>query len=438
MAALLLPSSRAAICSPFRFVKNHPALHFALLLLAFAIPARAADPLTVEERLRALEAKVGTLELENAALRQQLAAPPAPPPAPHATENHDRPPAPAPSLVVPRGNETRLTISGYMQMQAEFGGTGDARYAGAADRLYMRRARLGIAGDFPGNIDFRVEGEYGAGAIGAATGLKVQANEIFINWSRYPAANIRVGQLKTAYSTELLGTEYKGAIIERSLGAERIGDGRQLAAEATGDLFHQRVSYILLVGNGNGSNSSANDNSKFLTSAHVEAVVHDSPAAGHLLVGGGVLHSTDAAVTKLGPGFDSVPGGAIDNIFAGTREGWGLDASWHLGLFDFSTEMLQMHYRPVNRLPTASFNSRSWQMTAAYFIVPAFLQVGVRRAHFDPNTSLTGNSTESWWFGLNYYVKGDYMKIMADYLVSHAPDLPNDHGRFLTRFQIVY
>jgi hypothetical protein len=30
------------------------------------------------------------------------------------------------------------------------------------------------------------------------------------------------------------------------------------------------------------------------------------------------------------------------------------------------------------------------------------------------------------------------MKIMADYLLSHAPDLPDDHGRFLTRFQIVY
>ena len=406
-----------------------------MLLLALAAPARAAEPLSVEDRLRALEAKVDMLEQENAALRQLHAAPP---PAPFATDNLEQPPTPVLQTVVPRGHETRITIGGYMQVQAEFGGVGDARYAGVTDRIYFRRARLNVSGDFPGNIDFRVEAEYGAGAIGALTGLRVQPNEVFINWNRFPAANIRLGQLKTAYSAELLGVEYNGAMIERSLGAERIGDGRQLAAEVTGSVFNQRVNYIVLVGNGNGINTSTNDNSKFLQSAHLDAVVHDSPAAGHLVVGGDVLHSTDAAVTKLGPGFASVTGGMVDNLFAGTRDGWGLDATWKVGLFDLSTEMLQMRYRPVNRIPAASFLSRSWHVTASYFIVPAILQAAVRREHFDPNTALTGNSTENWWVGFNYYLKGDYMRIMADYIFGQSPGLPNDHGRLLTRFQIVY
>jgi phosphate-selective porin len=421
-------------------VKLLPAFTATLLLLASA--ARAAELPSVEDRLRALEAKVGALEQENTALRRQLTAPPAasssPRPATIADQDRVSAKATAPVVVVPSGHETRLAIGGYIQAQAEFGDAGDARFAGTNDRIYFRRARLNVSGSFAEHFDFKIDGEYGAYTNQAATGLRMQANEIFINWNRYPAANLRIGQLKTAFSAELLSVEYKGSIIERTLGAERVGDGRQLAMEVLGELFNGRVNYIVLAGNGNGANSSANDNSKFLQSAHVDVVVHDSKAAGHLNIGAGVLHSTDNGISKLGPGFDAAPGGTIDNLFVGTRDGWGLDAAWHFSLFDLSTELLRMRYHPVNRVPDASFFSESWQVTASYFIVPSHFQAAVRRDHFDPNTTLAGNATDNWWLGLNYYLKGDDVKFMVDYLVGHPASLPHDHGRVFTRFQIVY
>ncbi len=423
-------------------MKNLSALPATFLLLAVISATHAAEPLGIEERFHALEARIDRLEQENAALRRQLAASPAGPAplSPLSSAEHDRASAKAipPVVVVPTGHESRLAIGGYTQIQAEFGDAGDARFAGVADRIYFRRSRLNVTGSFAEHFDFKVEGEYGGYTNAATTGLRMQANEIFINWSRYPAANIRLGQLKSAFSAELLSVEYKGAIIERTIGAERISDGRQLAAEVIGELFHGRVNYLVLAGNGNGANSSANDNSKFLQSAHVEVVVHDSPAAGRLVIGADGLHSTDTGLTKLGPGFDAVAGGAADNLFTGTRDGWGFDTSWHLNRFDLTSEVLHMRYRPVNRVPAASFLAESWHVTASYFVVPTQWQAAIRREHFDPNTALAGNSTDNTWLGLNYYLKGDDLKFMIDYLFGRPAGLPHDHGRLFTRFQVLY
>ncbi len=395
---------------------------------------RAADVPSLEDRLRALEARVGTLEQENAALRHRLGENPAPAASLTSGENSATPAA----VVAPFGTETRLVIGGYTQMQAEFGGTGDARFNGAGDRIYARRMRLFLAGAFAEHFEFRVEGEFGANSVVPGTGLRAQANEILLGWTRYPAATIRVGQLKPAFSGELLSTDYKGVLIERSLGAERIGDARQVGIGVNGDFLGGRAGYYGFVGNGTGANASANDNRKFLQDARVYAVPVDSAATGKLTLGADVLHSTDAGLSKLGPGFDSVAGGALDNLFTGTRDGWGVDAAWHFGLLDLSTELLHMRYRPVNAIPARSFESESWQLTAAYYLVPHTFQAAVRREHFDPNLSLRGDATDNWMTGVTYYIKGDDLRLMVDYLFGHAAGLIGDQGRLLTRFQIVY
>lgn len=384
------------------------------------VAAHAADSGSLEARLRALELKVDGLQQENTVLRRELGA------------------AEPPTAIRPFGQETHLVIGGFTQMQAEFGGTGDARFSGATDRIYARRSRLAIAGSFKEHFEFRIEGEFGASSVTPGTGLRAQANEIMFGWNRYPAANVRLGQLKAAFSAELLATEYKGPLIERSLGAERLGDGRQLGAAVNGDFFGQRLGYLVFVGNGNGSNSSANDNRKFLQSARLYAVAFDSASAGKLTVGTDALHSTDAGLAKLGPGFDNVPGGALDNLFTGTRDGWGFDASWHLGLFEVSTEFLRMRYRPVNAIPAREFLAEAWQLTASYFLIPHKLQAAFRRENFDPNHGLHGDSTDNWLVGLSYYLKGDDLRIMVDYLFGHAAGLTGDQGRLLTRFQVVY
>ena len=218
-----------------------------LLGLAAVAPLRAADAPSLEERLRALEAKVDTLEKENTDLRRALgvtnverlsgATAPA---------SHNSAPADAPSAadrLMPAGKETRLALGGYSQAQAEFGGTGDARYVGTNDRFYFRRARINLAGNFAEHFEFKIEGEFGAGANTAGTGLRAQMNDTYLGWNFYPEATVRIGQLKAAFSAELLAAEFKGPLMERSIGAERIGDGRQLGIEIAGEIFAHRAGY---------------------------------------------------------------------------------------------------------------------------------------------------------------------------------------------------
>ena len=408
-------------------------------LLCAAPLALAVDAGSMEERMRALEARLGAVESENAELRARLGAislgSPVPPFGFHGNRGNS---ALGGGVVLPAGSEARVSIGGFSQVQAEFGGTGDQRFLGGGDRLYARRSRLSIITGFAEHFETRIEAEFGSNTTVPTSGLRAHANEIYLNWSRFPAANFRLGQTKPAFSAELLGVEYKGPMVERSLGAERVGDGRQIGASVFGELIPQRLSYAVMLANGNGTNTNANDNRKFHQSAHVAATACDTPDAGRLVLGAGMLHSRDAAVSKPGFGFDAVAAGAVDNLFAGTRTGWGIDATWRWGLLELSSELLRMRFAPHNRVPDASFDGESWQLSAALFLVPQKFQVALRRERFDPNLSRRGDSTENWLVGFNYYLKGDDLRLIVDYLFGRAPGLPDERGRLLTRFQVVY
>lgn len=394
---------------------------WAALVAATPVALRAADAPTAEERLRRLEATVELLQKENAELRHLVGKP--------ASE--------APS-VAPSGKETKLSIGGFTQGQAEFGGAGDGRFAGVNDRFYFRRARIALSGSFAEHFDFKIEGDFGANSLSAGTGLRAQANEIYLNWNRYAVANLRMGQLKPAFGSEQLMSDTKTPTIERFLANDRLVDGRQLAVGLYGELPNKRVSYLVVVGQGNGSNVSANDNNKFLSSIRVVGVALDDKEAGKLTFGANAMHSEDNAISKAGLGLDSVPGGAIDNLFVGRRDTWGLDAAWHRDLVDLSAEYIRANVRPTNRVPAGTFHATGWHATAGYFVVPGALQAIVRREEFDPNNLTGGDRTENWVLGLNYLIKGDDIKLMTNYIFGKAAGLPDDRGRWVTRMQIIY
>lgn len=421
------------------------------LCAAFLMPAICATTLaatpTVEERLQALETGYAELKAENARLRELLAgktppATPGVPAAPAVPAVAAATPAPVavnvPATVVAAGKEAKLTLGGFIQGQYESGAAGDLRFAGVDDRFYFRRARLSVTGSFAENFDFRVEADFGANSLGASTGIRASANEIYVNWNRYPAANVRVGYLKPAFGGDQLWSDTTTYTIERPLASDRIADGRQPGLGVYGSLFGKRIGYLVTAGHGNGSSSSQNDDDRFLGAARLYGTLFDSPTAGRLVGAINAMHSTDAAVAKPGFGFDSVAGGAADSIFRGKREGWGADAQWSLGALHVGGELLRERFEPENALPSRTFDAQGWQLTAAYTVVPRRLQAVLRREVFDPNLDVAGDSTGNWLAGLNYLIKGDDIKLMVNYLFGDAPGLPDDSGRLFARVQLVY
>lgn len=399
-------------------MSRHPLYHLSRFAVTLGILSLVklsvqAAP-TVEERLKALEEQVQGLATENARLKQQLGWKDTAPPV----------------LPQPGGKETKLVVGGFLQAQAEFGRASDPRWNGVKDRFYFRRARIYLAGSFAEDFDFKAELDLQGNTLGAGTGQLARANEIFINWHRYPFANLRFGQLKPAYGAEALWTDTKTFTIERSLSSDRLADGRQLAAAVAGDLFDKQVSYLAIVANGNGANVSANDNSNFQKSARV-IYTPVASQTDRLVFGVDGLWSTDAGVAKNDFG---LPG----NLFTGTRRMSGVDFAWTHGPFDLSAEWLHGTFEPVGGVPSAKFTAEGWQATAAYFVVPSRLQVVVRSEEFDPNTAMGGNTIRTQTLGLNYFLRGDDIKLMLDYLHGHVPGSAADGDRLLSRLQIIF
>lgn len=404
-------------------------LTIVLVCSALTAPGSAAEP-TIEQRLQALESRLEQLAEENAELRRQLGAKPAA----AASDTGSVTVAPKASLAGPigalaSGKETKLALGGFLQGQAEFGRASDPRWTDVRDRFFFRRARLFVAGSFAEDFEFKAELDLQGNTLAAGTGHRVQGNEIFVGWRRHPAANVRFGQLKPAFGAEQLASDTKTMTIERYLGSDRLTDGRQLAVSVLGELPDRKISYLLVAGNGNGSNVSANDNSKFQRSARV-VYTPFATKENRLALGVNGLWTEDAAASRPGLGFSG-------NVFAGKRHGAGVDAHATFGRADFGAEWLRMTYRPANAVPHAKFDADAWHVTAGYFLLPAKLQAVVRRESLDPNSERGGDAIDSWLFGLNYLIKGDDLKLQVNYLRGDTPGAP-DGGRLLTRVQVVF
>ncbi len=389
-----------------------------LLLLIGALVSwvnlSAQPAVSVEERLQALERQVQGLARENTELKQQLGV-------------KDKAVG---VLPVPGGKETKLILGGFLQGQAEFGRASDPRWTGVKDRFFFRRARIYVAGSFAEDFDFKAELDLQGNTLGAGTGQLARANEIFINWHKYSFANVRFGQLKPAFGSEALASDTKLLTIERSLSSDRLADGRQLAVAVAGDLGGKHVSYLAIVANGNGSNVSANDNSGWQKSARV-TYTPIATAEDRLVLGVDGLWTRD---TGLGKSDLGLPG----NLFTGTRTMTGFDAAWTHGLLELSAEWLHGSFKPAGAGAATVFDAIGWHATAGFFVIPAKLQAVFRQEQFDPNTAVGGNTIRTSTFGLNYYLKGDDIKLMLDYLRGRVPGSSTAGGRLLTRVQVIF
>lgn len=387
----------------------------ALLLATLSpacLPAQTAPG--IEERLKALEQQVQGLAKENADLKQQLGWKG----------------SAAPALPQPGGKETKLIVGGFLQGQAEFGHASDPRWAAVKDRFFFRRARIHLAGSFAEDFDFKAELDLQGNTLGAGTGQLARANEIYINWRKYAFANLRFGQLKPAFGGEALASDTSIFTIERSLSNDRLTDGRQLAASVAGDLFGKKLSYLAVVADGNGANVSANDNSRFAKSARL-VYTPVATATDKLMVAVDGLWTEDTNVVKSDLG---LPG----NLFTGSRRMSGVDVTWTHGRLDLNAEWLRGTFKPAAAVPAAKFEAEGWQATAAYFLIPSKLRAVVREEAFDPNTSVGGNTIRTTTLGLNYYLKGEDIKFMIDYLDGRVPGSNTDGSRILSRVQVVF
>jgi phosphate-selective porin OprO/OprP len=397
---------------------------FFFVFLAIAAAARAD---TVEERLQKLEQQVTALKLENDQLRRDLGL-----------EVLAR----QATVKTAGASAENVQFGGMVQVQGESGDRGDSRFISPNARVYLRRARVNVAGRFVQEFNFRTELEL-SGSLTDATGLRAQLTDAYINWNRFDSANVRVGQFKTPFGFEQLYADPRLYTIERSLANDRLTLSRQIGIQVGGDAYYERFNYSIGIFNGNGTNLNFNDNDRFLTAGRVSVV----PLSGRFLdqpsrwsVGVNAFRTRDSNVTLPAEfGIDSTPATpAKDNIFVGRRSGFGADSQVELGRVELWGEVLHGTFEPDDRIPLRRLRSTGGYGQAAVFVIEDKLQLVGRYETFTPNTTLSTGRTKTSVFGVNYYFKQHDLKLQVDYLHGTVGDLRGEQNKVIARLQTVF
>src|SRR5437667_2618522 len=422
-----------------------------ILLLASVQPLAAAPP-SDSERLEKLERAVEQLQKRNAeleaevrSLKQQTAAVPEGKMKTKITYDgktyvekavvEEK----APLYVQQRGPELKLVLGGFIQTNFEDGDVSafEGRFGKTAlkDRFRLRRARIGMTGDFAENFDFKIEGDFEQNdGTSPSNRVDFSGTDSWVNWHQFPAAQIKVGQYKAPFGLEQLTPDTALLIIERSNTTGAITPDRQIGVELWGKPLtniwpaqKDLLTYYAGIFNGNGRNINNNDNNNFMYVGRLELMPFQGKVFGQassLKLGGDALNSRDDAGTNISQSgnllvnFDgslspfTLPG-------ADERTAWGVDAWFNLGPFDLIGEYLQekVNGRTVNGVPPgfADFTTNGFYVTGDYYLITKKLQAVVRWE--DLNTGqMSNDDINTITGGLNYYINGNDLKLMANYI----------------------
>ncbi len=421
-----------------------------ILLLASVQPLAAAPP-SDSERLEKLERAVEQLQKRNAeleaevsSLKKQTAAVPEGKMKTKVTYEgktyvekavvEEK----APVYVQQRGPELKLTLGGFIQVNFEDGDVSafEGRFGETAvrDRFRIRRARINLTGDFAEQFDFKIEGDFGQGDGLNLNRTALSGTDIFVNWHQFPEAQIKVGQWKAPFGLEQLTPDTTLLFAERSLPTGAITPDRQIGAQLWGKPFthlwpeqKDLLTYYAGIFNGNGRNVSVNDNESFMYVGRLELMPFKGKVFGQesfLKLGGDVLNSRDNAGTNISQSLNLLVNddGSLSPFAlpsAAERTAWSVDAWLKLGPFDLIGEFLQERVRPrtvFGAEPAFSkFTTDGFYVTGAYYLIPKKLQVAARWEHLNPGQK-GDDGIQSITGGLNYYIHGDDLKLMLNYI----------------------
>src|SRR5882757_9378643 len=343
-----------------------------------------------------------------------------------------------PLFVQQRGAELKLVLGGYVQINFEDGDVSafEGRFGQTAlkDRFRLRRARINLTGDFAEQFDFKVEGDFENSDGINSNRTAFSGTDIFVNWHQFAEANIKAGQWKAPFGLEQLTPDPNLIIIERSLPTGAITPERQIGVQVWGKPFtniwpaqKDLLTYYAGIFNGNGRNVTVNDNNNFMYVGRLEFLPWQGKLLGQnssLKLGADVLNSRDDKGTNISQSLNLLVNsdGSLSPFTlpgADERTAWSVDAWFNLGPFDLIGEYLQekVNGRTVAGVPPgfADFTTNGFYVTGAYYLIPKKLQAAVRWEQLNPGQK--GNDgIHSITGGLNYYIHGDDLKLMANYI----------------------
>ncbi len=290
-------------------------------------------------------------------------------------------PVPAPAQT-PAAVATSPKLTGYLQPRFQT--------AGDSAAFFLRRARFAVEGAITPEASYRAQVEMrtpGAPATPATSPLSLSATDLWIKLNHQHWGGT-VGQFRVPFSLESLLSSTTLETTERS----RIVN---VAKRDIGAQVEWRVpDRVVLQGavvNGAGPNRVFNPDNRMAYFAR--ALVTPVPG---LDVGGAFQGYNDSTAAN------------VQGMYRGSR--WTVRA-----------EYIREHNRRTD------LHTTGWYTLAAYRAIPQQLQLVGRVQRFEPSDRVTTGRMTGYLLGLQYFVRGDDFKVMADYELFRATAVPQTH-----------
>src|SRR5437016_12630339 len=372
-----------------------------------------------------------------------------------------------PVYVQQRGPELKLVLGGFIQVNFEDGDVSafEGRFGQTAlkDRFRLSRGRINLTGDFAEQFDFKIEGDFEQSDGISSSRTDFSATDIFINWHQFPAAQIKIGQWKAPFGLEQLTPDTSLFTIERTLPTGAITPERQIGVQVWGKPFtniwpeqKDLLTYYAGIFNGNGRNTTINDNNNFMYVGRLELMPFKGKLFGQnssLKLGGDVMNSRDDKGTNISQTLNllvNADGSLSPYVLPGAdeRTAWSADAWLNIGQFDLIGEYLaeDVDGRTVaGHAPSFNnFDPSGGYVQGSYFIIPKKLQAVVKWETLEPD-QVNDDNIQSITGGLNYYIHGDSIKLMLNYIHTWS-DFREAHPQFgddefnevITRVQVTF
>src|SRR5436190_14390291 len=282
-------------------------------------------------------------------------------------------------------------LTGYLQPR--FQAVGDSA------TFFLRRARFAVEGNITAWASYRAQVEMrtlGAPATPPASPLSLSATDLWIKMSRHRWGGT-VGQFRVPFSLESL---LSSTILESTERSRIVNAAkRDIGMQAEWRLPDRVVLQGAMV-NGEGPNRASNPDNRMAYFAR--AVV--TPVKG-LDVGGAFEGYSDSAAVNA------------QGIYRAVR--WTARA-----------EYIDEHNRRTGT------HTKGWYALAGYDVLPQRVELVGRVEQFDPSDRVASDRSTGYLLGLQYFVRGDAFKMMADYELFREQAIQVKNDRAVMQMQV--
>jgi len=283
-----------------------------------------------------------------------------------------------------------VRLSGYLQPRFQaFGDTAS---------FFLRRARFAIEGQMTPWATFRAQVEMrtiGAPATPPSSPITLSATDLWIRLSHARWGGT-IGQFRVPLALEALLSSTTLETTERS----RIVNVARRDIGIQADWHIPALTLQAALVNGEGPNRATNPDNRMAYLARAVA----TPVHG-LDVGGAFAGYSDSTIGDA-------------------------QAQYRLGRWTARAEYIRAHHR------AAAFHTAGWYLLAAYDVVVRQVQVVGRVEQYDPDEKAATDRSTGYLAGVQYFVRGDNFKVLADYEIFREQAVQLENNRGVVQMQV--